>query len=131
MFETTWEVNGTTLYITSDYLGDESAPFMPDNYHRNEIIVSIDDNEETFYAWGSQVNPQFNTEYSLKNIFQNIVGDALYIYWGQEDELVEALPYQEAKRVVEACEHNWEQLNSGLGLDEATLEEIMNDEEWH
>lgn len=130
MFETTWEVNGKRIDIASDYLGDEPWPAMPENYNRNEITISVDGGEEEdFYAWGSMMSPQFDDEYSLKNIFQSICDEALSVLWGQEDEMVESLPYSEAKRVVEGMAENAEKLERA-GLDEDDLEKIVNNEDW-
>lgn len=131
MFETTWQVNGKSIYITSDWLGDEPWAAMPENYNRNEITVSVDNGaEETFYAWGSIMNPQFDDEYSLKNIFSTICDEALTIIWNQEDEAVDGLSYSEAKRIIDGMTENAEKLQRA-GLTEDDLEAIVNDEEWH
>lgn len=131
MYSTTWDVNGKHIELSCEFVGDIPAPFDSGNTNRNIIAVAVDGTSDTFDAWGSYVHPEFDDEYSLKNIFQVICGDALNVVWDQLDEVVEM--YDDAKeawRVATAMQEEAAKIEA-LGLDEDDLEKIVNDDEWH
>lgn len=131
MFTTTWDVNGKHIVLEAEYMGDMPAPFDPGNYGHNIITVEIDGRSDTFDAWGSRVHPEFDDEYSLKNIFQLICDEALMVVWDQLNEMVDMCDDpKEALRVVDGARAEAEKI-AALGIDEETLEMIVNDDEWH
>lgn len=134
MYETTWELEDRTIYLSTEYVGGKEAPWdrTGQNTNLNYIDVSVDSGPSaTFEAWGSLVEPQFDDEYSLKNIFQSICDEGLYAIWEDWDDITDGLSYSEGDRIVRDCRENLAKLEEiGLG-DEETLLAIVNDEEWH
>ena len=132
MYETTWSVGGHDIDISSEYIGGRSAPWMAGNDNYNIITVSVDGGEpQEFDAWGSIRDPQFDDEYSIRNIFQNICDEVLHAIWEDWDDVVYGL---EGARVVEVIDGMREEAEKfkELGIyDEDLLLEIVNDEEWH
>ena len=132
MFETTWEVQGHLIELASEYIGGRPAPWMETNDNYNIITVWVDGSApQEFDAWGSMVDPQFDDEYSLKNIFQNICDKALRVMWEDWDEVVYGLEGKRVIEVVDGMRENAAKIEE-LGLyDEDILLEIVNNEEWH
>ena len=131
MFETVWNLPGKEIYLSTEYIGGKEAPWMSRNDNLNHVYVSVNDSpEETFEAWGSLMEPQFDDEYSLKNIFQCICEEALNALWEDWDDILSGLSWSEGDRIVQGCRATLAKLeNLGLG-DEDTLLSIVNDEEW-
>lgn len=131
MYSTTWDVNGVHIELENEYYGDAPAPFDAGNYNRNEISATVNGHTEVFDAWGSYVHPEFDDEYSLKNIFQVIASDALTIIWNQFDEVAEMYDDPaEAARVEQGFRDEAVKMEE-LGLGEDILEKIANDQQWH
>ena len=130
MFETTWDVNGKHIELATEYLGDKPAPWDRVNENHNIVYVSVDSSpEECFDAWGSRVNPQFDDEYDLKNIFQLICDDGLTAIWGDWDDVLYEVDGRRAVEIVDGMRDTAAK-RENLGLDEDDLQKIVNDEEW-
>ena len=100
------------------------------NENHNIVYVSVDGSpEECFDAWGSRVNPQFDDEYDLKNIFQLICDDGLTAIWGDWDDVLYEVDGRRAVEIVDGMRDTAAKLEN-LGLDEDDLQKIVNDEEW-
>lgn len=84
------------------------------------------DVEETFDAWGSVNNPQFDDDESAKQIARYIFEDALDVMWGQMDEVLEGYSYSQAHQMAGQLEENAKKVEN-LGIDEDTLTQIVNE----
>lgn len=130
MFETTWDVNGKHIELATEYIGGKPAPWMARNDNYNIVYASVDGGEEEcFDAWGSLVEPQFDDEYSLKNIFQCICDEGLTVIWDDWDDALCGVDGRRAVELVDGMRNNAAKLEN-LGLDEDDLLAIVNDEEW-
>ena len=132
MFTTTWYVQDREIEIASDYIGGRPAPWMPSNENYNVISVSVDGSApQEFDAWGSIMDPEFDDEYSLRNIFQTICNDVLNAMWDDWDDVIYGVDGRRAIEIVDSCRAEARQFEE-LGIyDEDLLLEIVNDDEWH
>lgn len=128
MFETSMDVNGYHIEIITDWVGEKPSPLGDgnDSARHNEITICVGDVEETFDAWGSINNPQFDDDESAKQITRYIFGEALDVMWGQMDEVLEGYSYSQARQMADQLEENARKVEN-LGIDEDTLTQIVNE----
>ncbi len=67
------------IRVSAVYVGDEAAPFMPDNYHNHRVSVYNTDNGKrtTFTFWASMMSPELRSRYEVLNALYCFVSDAV------------------------------------------------------
>ncbi len=67
------------IRVSAVYVGDEAAPFMPDNYHNHRVSVYNTDNGKrtSFTFWASMMSPELRSRYDVLNALYCFVSDAV------------------------------------------------------
>jgi hypothetical protein len=67
------------IRVSAVYMGNEAAPFNPDNYHNHRVRVYNADNGKrtSFKFWASVMNPELCTRYEVLNALYCFVSDAV------------------------------------------------------
>jgi len=67
------------IRINAVYVGDEAAPFMPNNYNNHRVSVyNADTHKRTsFKFWASMMSPELRTRYDALNALYCFIGDAV------------------------------------------------------
>ena len=67
------------IRVSAVYVGDEAAPFMPDNYnnHRVSVYNANTQKRTSFKFWASIMSPELRTRYDALNALHCFVGDAV------------------------------------------------------
>lgn len=67
------------IRVSAVYVGDQAAPFMPDNYHNHRVSVYNTNNGKrtTFTFWASMMSPELRSRYEVLNALYCFVSDAL------------------------------------------------------
>ena len=67
------------IRVSAVYVGDEAAPFNPDNYHNHRVRVYNANNGKrtSFKFWASIASPELRTRYEVLNALYCFVSDAV------------------------------------------------------
>jgi hypothetical protein len=67
------------IRVSAVYVGDEPAPFNPDNYHKHRVSVynTVTHKRTSFKFWASIMNPELSTCYQVLNALYCFVSDAV------------------------------------------------------
>ena len=67
------------IRVSARYVGNEAAPFNPDNYHNHRVCVyNVDNRKRTsFTFWASIASPELRTRYEVLNALYCFVSDAV------------------------------------------------------
>lgn len=67
------------IRVYAVYVGDEAAPFMPNNYNNHRVSVYNTDTHKrtSFKFWASMMSPELRTRYDVLNALHCFVSDAV------------------------------------------------------
>lgn len=67
------------IRVSARYVGNEAAPFNPDNYHNHRVrVYNVDNRKRTsFKFWASVMNPELCSRYEVLNALYCFVSDAV------------------------------------------------------
>ena len=119
--ETTINVNGVTVSLKSEYLGNKLWPNSDsrhENYNNHKITVKANGKRATFEFWASIMHPEIDSESDLISSFECFVSDAVSGLYSFEDfcsEFGYDTDSRKAEKIHRACQKSADKLKRLLG----------------
>jgi hypothetical protein len=126
------KANFKNIRVSAVYVGDEAAPFMPNNYnnHRVSVYNARNGKRTSFKFWASIMNPELRTRYEVLNALYCFVSDAVSGLDSFED-FCSNFGYdtdsREAEKTWKTCKRSTDKALRVLGVSRSGLYDFLND----
>lgn len=119
------------IRVSAVYVGDEAAPFMPNNYNNHLVSIynTTTGKRASFKFWASIMNPELRSRYDVLNALYCIVSDAISGLDSFEDfcgNLGYDTDSREAHKTWKACQSSSTKALRVLGVSRSELYDFAN-----
>jgi hypothetical protein len=119
------------IRVSAVYVGNEAAPFNPDNYHNHRVCVynTVTHKRTSFKFWASIVSPELGSRYEVLNALYCFVSDAVSGLDSFEDfcrNFGYDIDSRSAYQTWQACQRSSVKALRVLGVSRSELYDFLN-----